>query len=108
MANLPLVDRSPAHITGQPALVSVQAGHLPCLVGLRLIDQRLTHQADDQAVALVEAHALLQLAQDLVLVLDVAAFRLSIGERVGWCDHSQGSWAAAKPRRCSHLPHVHP
>ena len=68
----------------------VQVEHLPCLVGLRLIDQRLTHQADDQPVALDGAHALLQLAQDLVLVLDVAAFRLPIGERC-----SSGPWEAA-------------
>ena len=50
---------------------------------LRLSDQRLMHQANDQAVALDGAHALLQLAQDLVLVLDVAALRLPIGERSG-------------------------
>ena len=43
---------------------------------LGLGDQRLTHQAYDQAVALDGAHALLQLEQDLVLVLDVAALRL--------------------------------
>ena len=61
----------------------VQVEHLPCLVSLRLIDQRLTHQADDQPVALDGAHALLQLAQDLVLVLDVAALCLPIRERRG-------------------------
>ena len=43
---------------------------------LGLGDQRLTHQAYDQVVALDGAHALLQLEQDLVLVLDVAALRL--------------------------------
>ena len=48
---------------------------------LGLGDQRLTHQAYDQVVALDGAHALLQLEQDLVLVLDVAALRLPIGER---------------------------
>ena len=59
-----------------------------------MIAQRLAHQADDQPVALdgahALAHALLQLEQDLVLVLDVTALRLSIGERGG-----SGPWEAA-------------
>ena len=49
-----------------------------CLRRLRLSDQRLTHQADDQPVALDGAHALLQLEQDGVLVSGVAALRLPI------------------------------
>ena len=53
---------------------------LPCLRRLCLSGQRLTHQAHDQPVALDGAHAMLQLAQDLVLVLDVAARRLPIEE----------------------------
>lgn len=58
-----------------------QALELPCLRRLRLIEERLTHQADDQPVALVGAHAMLELIEDLVLVLDVAALRLRIGRR---------------------------
>ena len=61
----------------------VQALGLPGMRRLGLGDQRLTHQAYDQAVALDGAHALLQLEQDLVLVLDVAALRLPDGERGG-------------------------
>ena len=53
-----------------------QTLELPGMRRLGLGDQRLTHQAYDQAVALDGAHALLQLKQDLVLVLDVAALRL--------------------------------
>ena len=49
---------------------------------LRLSEQRLTHQADDQPVALDGAHALLQLAQDIILVLDIAALCLPIGKRL--------------------------
>eukprot|EP00964_Phaeocystis_antarctica_P107388 scaffold72114_cov58-Phaeocystis_antarctica.AAC.6 len=68
--------------TEQPAIEQpVQALALPCLVSRRLSDQRLTHQAYDEAIALDGAHALLQLEQDLVLVLDVAALRLRVGER---------------------------
>ena len=66
----------PSHLIQQPC----QAVELPCggrcLRGLRLSEQRLAHQANDQLIALDGAHALLQLEQDLVLVLDVAAFRL--------------------------------
>ena len=72
-----------SHLIQQPC----QAFELPCsgrclrcggrrVRRLRLSDQRLTHQADDQPVALDGAHALLQLEQDGVLVLDVAAPRL--------------------------------
>ena len=85
-----------SHLIQQPC----QAFELPCsgrclrcggrrVRRLRLSDQRLTHQADDQPVALDRAHALLQLVQDLVLVLDVAALRLPIGERGG-----SGPWEA--------------
>ena len=56
----------------------VQIVDLPCMRRLRLNDQRLTHQANDEAVALVGAHALLQLEQDGVLVSGVAALRLPI------------------------------
>ena len=74
-----------SHLIQQPC----QAFELPCsgrclrcggrrVRRLRLSDQRLTHQADDQPVALDGAHALLQLEQDGVLVLDVAALRLSV------------------------------
>lgn len=65
---------------------------LPCLRRLCLSGQRLTHQVNDQPVALDGTHAMLQLAQDLVLVLDVAALCLPIGEERlralmgGWCD----------------------
>eukprot|EP00964_Phaeocystis_antarctica_P029189 scaffold16449_cov38-Phaeocystis_antarctica.AAC.3 len=41
-----------------------------------LSDQGLAQQADDQCVALVEAHALLQLVQNVGLVLSIAAVRL--------------------------------
>eukprot|EP00964_Phaeocystis_antarctica_P028398 scaffold16014_cov62-Phaeocystis_antarctica.AAC.3 len=69
---------------------------------LHLIGQRLTHQAYDQAVALDGAHALLQLAQDLVLVLDVAVLRLPIGEERlktlygGQCDHRARALASSQ------------
>ena len=43
-----------------------------------LSDQGLAQQADDQCVALVEAHALLQLVQNVGLVRSIAAVRLSI------------------------------
>ena len=43
-----------------------------------LSDQGLAQQADDQRVALVEAHALLQLGQNVGLVLGIAAVRLCI------------------------------
>ena len=62
---------------------AVQVVLLSFMHRLHLIGQRLTHQAYDQAVALVGAHALLQLEQDLVLVLDVAALCLPIGEGGG-------------------------
>eukprot|EP00964_Phaeocystis_antarctica_P161479 scaffold133389_cov70-Phaeocystis_antarctica.AAC.1 len=69
----------------------------PCQRRPRLSDQRLAHQADDHRVALVEAHALLQLVKDVSLIMSIAAVRLPIGE--------------PRPReqlgRCSHLPHVH-
>ena len=54
----------------------VQIVDLLCMLRLRLSDQRLTHQAYDETVALDGAHALLQLAQDVVLVLDVSALCL--------------------------------
>ena len=41
-----------------------------------LSEQGLAQQADDQRVALVEAHALLQLGQNVGLVLGIAAVRL--------------------------------
>ena len=89
---------SPAH--SEAPHQQAQLHELPCLVGLclmvqfvvlsctrmrrlRLSEQRLTHQAYDQPVALDGAHTLLQLEQDLVLVLDIAAFRLPIGEGSG-------------------------
>ena len=76
MANLSVgVDLTCLH-TSQAIQQPVQAGHLPCLVGLRLVDQRLMHQADDQPVALDGAHALLELEQDGLLVRGVAALRL--------------------------------
>ena len=67
--------------TSQAIEQPVQALALPCLVSRRLSDQRLAHQAYDEAVALDGAHALLQLEQDLVLVFDVAALRLRVGKR---------------------------
>ena len=70
-------------LTSQVIEQLVQIVDLPCMRRLRLSDQRLTHQANDQAVALDGAHALLQLEQDLVLVLDVAALCLPIGEGGG-------------------------
>ena len=51
---------------------------------LHFICQRLTHQAYDQLVALDGAHALLQLAQDGVLVLNVEALCLPVERRARW------------------------
>ena len=62
----------------------VQMVELPCMRRLRLSDQRLTHQAYDQLVALDGAHALLQLAQDGVLVLNVEALCLPVERRARW------------------------
>ena len=76
-------DLHTSQVIEQPVQIGYLPGHLPCLVSLHLIDQRLTHQSYDQPVALDGAHALFQLEQDLVLVLDVAALCLPIGERGG-------------------------
>ena len=62
---------------------AVQVVLLSFMHRLHLIGQRLTHQAYDQAVALDGTHALLQLEQDLVLVLDIATLCLPIGEKGG-------------------------
>ena len=65
-----------------PRMLRVRGRPEPPLVSdsLRLSGQCLTHQAHDQPVALDRAHAVLELAQDLVLVLNVAALRLPIEE----------------------------
>eukprot|EP00964_Phaeocystis_antarctica_P078439 scaffold48789_cov70-Phaeocystis_antarctica.AAC.3 len=47
---------------------------------LPLSDQGVEQHVADQCIALVEAHALLQLGQNVGLVLSIAAVRLSIGE----------------------------
>ena len=85
----PLPHSNPPTTEGAPSLSEAvhqlaQALELPCLRRLRLIEERLTHQADDQPVALVGAHAMLELIEDLVLVLDVAALRLYGLEGGGW------------------------
>ena len=79
-----------SHSIQQPSQVVELPCGGRCLRGLRLSEQRLAHQANDQLIALDGAHALLQLVQDLVLVLDIAAFRLPIGERCGL-----GPWEVA-------------
>ena len=50
--------------TSQAIEQPVQALALPRLVSRRLSDQGLAHQAYDEAVALVEAHALFQLVRN--------------------------------------------
>ena len=60
---------------------AVQVVGLPGMRRMHLTGQCLTHQAYDQAVALVGAHTLLQFEQDGVLVFDVEALRLPVGEK---------------------------
>eukprot|EP00964_Phaeocystis_antarctica_P133071 scaffold97252_cov64-Phaeocystis_antarctica.AAC.3 len=91
-----------AHVLQQPPQVVDQHGRPPlgcwqspqCLP--RLSDQRLAQQADDQRVALGEAHVLLQLAHDARLVNHAAALCLPVAEEeliraleVGWRAHMQ-------------------
>eukprot|EP00964_Phaeocystis_antarctica_P123484 scaffold87141_cov63-Phaeocystis_antarctica.AAC.1 len=92
-----------------------------------LSDQGLAQQADDQCVALVEAHALVELVQNVGLVLSIAAVRLSTGEerlrspRGGCMVYTRHGGAGVLTRRATrmhnpiatrvllaHLLHVHP
>eukprot|EP00964_Phaeocystis_antarctica_P007152 scaffold3867_cov59-Phaeocystis_antarctica.AAC.2 len=80
---------------------------------LPLSNQGLAQQADDQCVALVEAHALLQLVQNVGLVLSIAAFRLCQSERTAQGHSGAGvlttqSNPNATRVLLAHLPHVHP
>eukprot|EP00964_Phaeocystis_antarctica_P098377 scaffold64387_cov64-Phaeocystis_antarctica.AAC.5 len=125
----------PAHFQQQPAHADEQ--YIPPPLNRRqppqrrppLIDQGLAQQADDQCVALVKAHALLQLVQNVGLVLRIAAVRLSIGEErlrypkgvavaecgvkgysgAGVLTHTeQPECNQAGAALLAHLPHVHP